>query len=300
MKKEKAVLVNWGLLLLLGLIWGSSFILIKRGLEGLTAMQVAAGRIAIAMLALLPLAIKHLPKVPRDKWWAILGVGLFGSGIPPFMFAIAQTHINSALTGIINATTPLFAFLLGLLFFGLSFHWLRLSGVLAGLAGSALLILLGTAAPGTATYGYGLLIVVATICYGTSVNLIGRYLKDVHPITISSVSFIMIGIPALLYLLSTDVLALLQHEAASRIALGYVAILAVVGTAYASIIFFLLTQRTSPLFASTVTYIIPMVALLWGIFDDEPITPYHLAGMALILAGVYLSSNRAMRWWQRQ
>lgn len=299
MKKPSANAANWGMLVLLGLIWGSSFILIKKGLVGLSAIQVACLRIVISMIALSPLLLKHLSKVPKDKWLAIFGVGFFGSGVPPFMFALAQTRIDSGLTGIINATTPLFAFLLGILFFGLVFQWIKLAGVVMGLAGSAVLILLGTGGVDLSTYGYGALILVATIGYGTSANIIGRYLKSVNPLTISAVSFLMIGIPALAILLSTDFIPRLSAQPEARVSLGYVAILGVIGTGYASVIFFFLTQRTNALFASTVTYLIPIVALLWGAVVGEIITPWHFVGMVLILLGVYLSSNRAAKLWQR-
>lgn len=287
------------MLLLLGCIWGSSFILIKQGLVGLSAIQVACLRIIISMLALSPLLIRHLPKVPKGKWLAIFGVGVFGSGIPPFMFALAQTKLDSALTGIINATTPLFTLLLGVAIFGLVLQWMKIAGVIVGLAGSAVLILLGSGQIDTTALGYGSLILVATLGYGTSINIIGRYLNTLNPLTISAVSFLLIGIPALALLLSTDFIARISTSTAAQQSLGYVAILGVLGTGYASVIFFYLTQRTNALFASTVTYLIPIVALLWGLLIGEIITVYHFIGMALILLGVYLSSNHALKLQQR-
>lgn len=287
------------MLLLLGCIWGSSFILIKQGLIGLSAIQVACLRIIISMLALSPLLVRHLPKVPKGKWLAIFGVGLFGSGIPPFMFALAQTKLDSALTGIINATTPLFTLLLGVAIFGLVLQWMKIAGVIVGLAGSAVLILLGSGQIDTSALGYGGLILIATLGYGTSINIIGRYLNTLNPLTISAVSFLLIGIPALAVLLSTDFIARISTSTAAQQSLGYVAILGVLGTGYASVIFFYLTQRTNALFASTVTYLIPIVALLWGLLINEVITVYHYIGMALILLGVYLSSNHALKLQQR-
>lgn len=290
---------NWLLLFLLAAIWGSSFILIKKGLLGLPPVQLACLRISLAALALLPWAIFHIKRVPSKSWWPIILVGLFGSGIPPFMFAFAQTHVPSALTGIINATVPLFAFTIGIAFFGVAFHWLKGLGVLSGLAGSAMLIFYGTPDVSLEFIQYGLLILVATICYGTSVNIIGKYLKEVHPLTITSVSFLAIGVPAIAYLLTTDLISQLSQSAQTRESFGFIAILAVVGTAFANFLFFNLTQRTTALFASTVTYLIPIVALFWGLGDGEPIGPLHVVGMILILAGVYLSSNRALKLMQR-
>ena len=287
------------MLFVLAAIWGSSFILIKYGLLGLDPIQVALVRISLATLSLAPVAVFHLKRVPRKSWLPIAFVGLFGSGIPPFMFAIAQTHVPSALTGIINATTPLFAFVIGIWFFGVAFHWLKGLGVLTGLAGSAILILYGTAGVSLEFIQYGLMILVATVCYGTSVNIIGKYLKEVPPLTITSVSFLIIGIPAIGLLFTTDIVARLESSAVAKESFGYVAILAVIGTALANFIFFNLAQRTTALFASTVTYLIPIVALIWGFRDGEPIGLLHVLGMILILAGVYLSSNRALRLMQR-
>lgn len=293
MSQRNPVVVNWGILLLLSLIWGSSFFLIKKGLIGLSPMELAGSRIVISMMALLPVLLFQLKKIPRDKVKYILGVGIFGSGIPPFLFAFAQTRIESALSGIINATTPLFAFVLGVLFFQVVFSGLKLTGVLMGLAGSALLILFGSDNPSPDTYRYGVLILVATLCYGTSVNIIGRHLREVNALVITSLSFFLIGIPTLLYLLFSGVPTKVMADPVAQTALGYVAILAIVGTASANILFFYLTQRTSAIFASTVTYLMPVVALGWGAVDGEAVTPYHLVGLLLILIGVYLSSNRA-------
>lgn len=290
---------NWLMLFLLAAIWGSSFILIKRGLEGLSPVEVALARISIATLSMSPFAFLHLKKVPRQSWIPIALVGLFGSGIPPFLFAIAQTHVPSALTGIINATTPLFAFVIGIAFFGVIFHWLKGLGVLSGLIGSAILILYGTQGVSIEFIQYGLLILAATICYGTSVNIIGRYLKEVRPLTITSVSFLIIGIPAICFLFTTDIVSRLSESPVARESFGFVAILAVMGTAFANFIFFNLTQRTSALFASTVTYLIPIVAMMWGFGDGEAIGVLHILGMILILVGVYLSSNRALKLMQR-
>lgn len=290
---ERDAALNWAVLSLLALIWGTSFILMKKGLLGLSAMQVAALRISISMLALSPLLIRYLGRVPRNKVLPIFWVGLFGSGLPPFLFAIAQTRIDSALAGIMNAATPLFAFVIGIAFFAVGFHWLKLTGVLTGLAGAMVLVLYGSPNPSLESYSYGSLVLLATLCYGTSVNIIGRHLRDVNPLAITSVSFLMLGIPAIVFLFTTDFTARISASAISRESLGYVAILAVMGTATANILFFWLTQRTTALFASTVTYLIPIVALLWGVLDGEHIGAMHLLGMVLVLLGVYLSGSRA-------
>lgn len=262
-------------------------------------MQMGTLRIAISMLALLPLALFHLKKVPKNRWWHLFISGMVGNFIPAIVFALAQTRVDSALTGIINSTTPLFAFLIGMLFFSTFFSWLKLSGVLLGLTGTTILILYGQANPDLGDYRFALLILVATICYGTNLNFIKKYLQDIHPLTISSISFMLVGLLALGYLFTTDFITRIQESTVSQASLGYIAILAVIGTALASILFFWLTQQTDALFASTVTYLIPIVAIIWGLMDGEVFGVYHIIGMLLILGGVYLAGKRGDRFMQR-
>lgn len=299
MTTRNPAIVNWGILLVLSLIWGSSFFLIKRGLTGLTPVELAAFRIVISMVTLLPVLAWQWKHIPRNKVKYILGVGLFGSGIPAFLFAFAQTRIDSALSGIMNATTPLFAFVLGVLFFQVVFSGLKLTGVLLGLVGSAILIIFGTKNPSLDTYQYAVLILIATLGYGTSVNIIGRYLKEVSALIITSLSFLIIGIPTLLFLLLSGTIQKVSGDPVAQSALGYIVILAILGTVIANVLFFYLTQRTSAIFASTVTYLMPVVAVGWGVVDGETVTSYHFIGLLLILAGVYLSSNRAGQLIQR-
>ncbi len=299
MTTRNPAIINWGILLVLSLIWGSSFFLIKRGLTGLTPVELAAFRIVISMVTLLPVLLWQWKHIPRNKVKYILGVGLFGSGIPAFLFAFAQTRIDSALSGIMNATTPLFAFVLGVLFFQVVFSSLKLTGVLLGLAGSAILIIFGTKNPSLDTYQYAVLILMATLGYGTSVNIIGRYLKEVNALIITSLSFFIIGLPTLLFLLVSGTLQKVSSDPVAQSALGYIVILAILGTVIANVLFFYLTQRTSAIFASTVTYLMPVVAVGWGVVDGETVTSYHFIGLLLILAGVYLSSNRAGQLIQR-
>lgn len=292
MNKLSPAITNWLLLSVLALIWGSSFILIKRGLEGFSPMQMASIRISLSFLTVLPIAIFQLRKTTRHERWYIFLVGLFGSGIPPFIYAFAQTRVDSGIAGVINSTTPLFAFILGILFFGIVFKIPKFLGVLLGLVGTALLILYGAKTPSLETYGYTALILAATICYGLSVNLIKHYLQNVPAIAITSISFFLIGLPVLVYLQFTDFWQLIASSPVSRSSFGYIAILSLLGTASANFLFFNLTQRTTALFASTVTYLIPIVAILWGVLDGESIGWVHIVSMMLILIGVYLSSGR--------
>lgn len=299
MNRLNANWINWGLLLILGLIWGSSFILIDKGLEGFTPYQMASLRIAISFITISPFIYRHLRIIKSNKILPVLAAALLGNAIPPFLFGIAQTRIESAMTGIINSTTPLFAFIMGILFFGILFNWIKFIGILIGFAGAVFLIAYGAPDTSFESIQYGSLILLATLCYGTSVNVIKKYLQDVHPVTITAVSFSMIGIPAIIYLMLSDFPHRMVTSEISRASFGYISILSVAGTVIASILFYWLTQRTTALFASTVTYLIPIVALMWGFLFNESLSYLHILGMITILGGVYLSTNHAQQFIQR-
>ncbi len=273
----------------LGLVWGSSFILIKKGLEVYDPLQVAALRLTISALSFLPILTLQLRRVDWSRWPYLLAVGLFGSGIPAFMFAFAQTEISSSVTGILNSLTPLFTLVLGILLFRAELIWMKVTGVLVGLAGAVLLIILGQGIAIEGNVWFSLFAIVGTICYGLNANIVGAFLRDVPALAISAASFVMVGLPALFYLVTTDFFAVLTREPGAGLALAYIATLAVVGTVVASIVFFQLIKWTNAVFSSTVAYLIPLVALTWGFIDGEPMTAYHFVGMGLILGGVYLS-----------
>lgn len=279
---------SWAVLIVLSIIWGTSYILIKKGLEVYSYQQLATLRLSISALAFLPILVHRLRRVDWSRWKHLLVVGLTGTAIPAFMFSLAQTQISSSVAGVLNSLTPLFTLLLGVLLFGFSAHWAKAMGVLVGLGGAAMLILMGKQAGIQGNPWYGLLVVAGAICYAASSNVVGAYLRDMSSVTISAVAFVMVGLPALVFLFSTDFVQVLGREEGAWRALGYVAILALFGTVLASIIFFKLVQWTTPVFASMISYLVPIVALSWGAFDGEPITLVHFLGMGLILSGVYL------------
>ena len=280
----------YGTLALLSLVWGASFVLIKRGLDSFDNIEVAFIRISISGLAFLPLLIAQWKKIDWSYWKPFLVVGLSGTAIPAFLFATAQTEISSSVTGILNSLVPLFTFVLGILFFGGKFAWVRLIGVLLGLSGAVLLILLGNQAGMQGNMWYAGLVVLATVCYATSSNTVATYLQGVSSLLISCVSFAMVGLPGVILLLTTtNFVHDLQTVPGAWESLGYLAILALVGTVSASILFFKLVQSTSALFASSVTYLVPIVAIFWGFLDGEPITWMHFLAMGVVLLGVYLS-----------
>ena len=279
----------WGVLLVLSLIWGTSYILIKKSLVVFSPYQVACLRLTISALAFLPILLAQWKKVDWKKWPYLFLVGLTGTAIPSFLFPEAQTYVSSSVAGILNSLTPLFTLVLGILFYRTSFVLGKLIGVLIGLGGAIFLVVFGNGNIYEANIWYSLLIVFATICYATSSNTVGFYLKDTNALLISTVSFVLVGIPGFILLLGTNFAKVIQTHEQGWQALGYVSFLALFSTVLASIVFFQLIKWTSPLFSTMVSYLVPLVAVLWGILDGEVLTFFHLIGMVLIFVGVYLS-----------
>jgi drug/metabolite transporter (DMT)-like permease len=279
---------NWLTLLLVGSIWGSSFILMKKGLVHFTDTQVGAMRIGFAWLVTMPFLIPKLHGVTRREWWILLSVGLFGNGIPAFLFTAAQRHIDSSLAGMINSLVPVLTVLIGIIAFRLSVHRMQLLGLGTGLLGA--LVLIGPesiSGPGA----YGLLVVGASTCYAINLNVVRRYLQTMPTMTITAGAFLWVGPACIFYLLLTD---FPQRMTQSEVlpAFAGIVFLAVVGTAYAVLLFNRLIQDAGPVFASMVTYVVPVVALLWGMMDGEQPRVTQLFGAMLVLTGVYLANRR--------
>ncbi|MEN0049224.1 MAG: DMT family transporter [Bacteroidota bacterium] len=284
-------LQDWLFLVLLAFIWGSSFIIMKKALLIFSSEQVAALRIFIAALSVLPLLPYSWKRFNKKDYKIIALIAIVGSGIPPFFFTLAQTQISSALTGLLNTLTPLFTFLIGLLFFGILFQTKKLVGVLLGMLGGIFLIFFSEPSGDSANNLFGIFVLLATLCYATNTNTIKNYAQNISPIVLNVIGFLFIGPPAGVFVFSTDFLERMQLPDAWS-TLGLVAILAIVGTAIANMLFFKLTQRTSALFASTVTYLIPLVAIFWGFLDGENIDWTYPVGLSFIFFGVYLTSRK--------
>ena len=284
---------QWVTLLFLSLIWGSSFILMKKGLRSYSHDQVAAFRIFISFIAFLPIGLKNLKKVNKDNIYSLLIVGFIGSAIPAFLFTKAQTRIDSSLAGMLNSITPLFTLIIGLLFYKSTAKLINAFGIFLGLIGALGLIIYtsnGDNILDNINY-YGFFVIVATICYGINVNQVKYKIKKLSGLELTSIAFMFVGPFAGLYLLFTDFsFALSTND--YMLNLGYIAILAVIGTVMALVIFNTLIQYTSALFGASVTYIIPIFAILWGIFDGEKITVMQFLWIGLIFTGVYLVNKR--------
>ncbi len=283
--------LKWGYLFLLSLVWGSSFILIKKGLVGLSAIQVGSLRIIFAALFLLLIGFRSLSKIPKGRWKFIGLTSLLGTFFPAFLFALAQTEIDSSVSSILNSLTPLNTLLLGVLFFGVDFQKRQISGVVIGLIGSLLLVFNGAVNHPGQNYYYAILVLIASICYAVNVNLIKRFLSDLDPISITTGNFLFLIFPALVILYFTGFYDIIAVEKVQT-SVFFIMILGVLGTGIANILFFKLIQISSPVFATSVTYLIPVVAFFWGLLDHEVLTPIQFLGAFVILVGVYLSARK--------
>ena len=284
---------QWLTLLFLSFIWGSSFILMKKGLRSYTHDQVAAFRLFISFLAFLPWGLKNLKKIKKDNIVSLLIVGFIGSAIPAFLFTKAQTQVDSALAGMLNSITPLFTLIIGLIFYKSTAKTINAIGIIMGLIGASGLIFKGTGNENILNQInlYGLFIVVATICYGINVNQVKYKIKNLNGLELTSMAFMFVGPFAGIYLLFSDFSESI-NSTTYLLDLGHIAILAVIGTMLALVIFNTLIQYTSALFGSSVTYVIPIFAIMWGIFDGEKITVWQFLWIGLIFIGIYLVNKR--------
>lgn len=283
--------LKWVYLGILSLVWGSSFILIKKGLIGLTALQLGSLRIIFAAFFLLIIGFKSLEKITKHQWKFIAMTSLFGTFIPAYLFAIAQTQIDSSVSSILNSLTPLNTLIIGSFAFGLQFKKNQIFGVLIGLVGCALLILNGAIHHPEQNYYYAILVLIASICYATNVNLIKRHLHDLAPLSITTGNFLVLLLPASIILFVSGFFDVV-HVASIQKSVLFIMILGVVGTGIANILFFKLIQMSSPVFATSVTYLIPVVAFFWGLLDNEMLSPVQFIGAFIILIGVYLSAKK--------
>ena len=280
---------DWLILVFLSIVWGSSFILIKESLNYFTAYQVGALRILISSVAFIPIVFRHRNSIKWKKWFPFLMVGLFGSGIPSFLFPMAQVKLSSTVAGILNTLTPLWTLLIGVFLFGTLVKGRKILGVIIGLTGAVLLIILGEKITLDQTLKYGIFIILATVCYGTSVNIVASSFKNTKSIIVSSLSFTLLLPFAISAFFLSDTQIAIQTTPGVWKGILFVSILSLLGTFLSSILFYKMVQRTNALFGSSVTYMIPIVSTMWGIWDGENIGIYHFIGALMIIFGVFLS-----------
>ncbi len=281
----------WPLFVLLAIVWGSSFILMKYGLQSFSYSQIGMIRVSFAFWFTFIIAFRRLRFLRKKDIGPLLVVGLCGNAIPYMLFPLAVTKLDSGLVGILNSLVPLFTLIIGVVFYKAKVGIPSVVGILIGLAGAVWLLIPGVEIDPTKLQ-YGALPILATVCYAISINTLSTRLRHLDSLTITVLSLLFVGIPSTIYVFSTDFVSIMQTGDKAWTSLGYVAILGIVSSSLAVIIFNYLIKNTDPLFASSVTYLIPLVALIWGLVDGENIGIDHVFGMGAILLGVYVVNAR--------
>lgn len=286
-------LLNWLIFIALSIIWGSSFVLMKEGLVSLSPYQVASLRIVFSGVVLLPTALKFFRHVPKDKIFIIFLSGLLGSLLPAYLFCIAEEGIDSALAGTLNSLTPIFVIITGALIFKSKTSANKVLGIIVSFTGSILLLLSKGHMQENQNLLYISYVVLATIFYGINVNMVHRYLHNIGSLQIAAVALTLNAVPALIVLAATGYFSLPLTEKGVLLSTGAAAVLGIMGTAVASVIFYMLVKRAGAVFASMVTYGIPVVAIIWGVIYKEDVGWKQVLCLALILAGVYVANRKA-------
>jgi len=284
--------LNWSIFILLSVIWGSSFIMMKEGLLHLTAFQVASLRIVFSGIVLLPFAIKHFKQVPKNKLGVVFMSGALGSLLPAYLFCIAEIGIDSALAGTLNSLTPIFVIITGALFFSSKTSGNKILGIFIAFTGSVLLLFSKGHMPENQNLLYVCFIVLATIFYGFNVNMVHKYLPNIGSLQIAAVALTLNAIPALVVLVLTGYFSLPLTDPGILYSTGHAALLGVFGTAIASVIFYVLIKRAGAVFSSMVTYGIPVIANFWGMMYKEEVGWIQFGCLLVILTGVYLANRR--------
>ncbi len=279
---------KWFYLILLSIVWGSSFILMKKALLGVTPIQLGALRMIFTAVFLLLVGFHSIKKIKKKHWLYIVYTAILGTFIPGFLFAFAVKGIDSSIVSILNSFTPFNTLVFGAIVFGFSFRKGQLIGILIGLIGTLILILKGADLNPNQNYWYALLIIFASVGYAFNVNIVKKYLYDLDALAITTGNFLLLIIPASIVLGFTDFFSTFETNEVGLTSLGYIAILSVVGTGIAKTMFNKLVHISTPVFSSSVTYLIPIVAIIWGVLDGEKLSFIQLFAGVIILFGVYL------------
>jgi drug/metabolite transporter (DMT)-like permease len=282
-------LINWLLFTALSFLWGSSFILMKFSLEHFSAYQVASLRIVSAGIVLLPFAIRFFRLIPKNKLPFVFLSGMLGNLLPAFLFCMAEVGISSTLAGMLNSLTPIFTILIGTVFYNVHVTSNKILGILTAFTGSVLLLLSKGVSSNQDVF-YVLFVILATICYGLNVNMVNKHLKGTPSLHIAAVGLALNAIPALAVLIFTGFFSEIHSSPPFFKALGAAAILGIGGTAIASVLFYKLMKSAGLVFSSMVTYCMPVVAIMWGLYFNEPVGWKQLACLVLILAGVFVAN----------
>ena len=281
---------RWAYLIILSIIWGSSFILMKKALINLSPVQVGALRIIFTAITLFIIGFKQISSISKKQWYYIFLTAVLGTFFPAFLFAFAVKNIDSSITSILNSLTPLNTLIIGAVFYGFPFLRKQFLGIIIGLIGALFLILKGAEINPDQNYFYALFIVIASIGYAFNVNILKKYLNDLNALAITTGNFLILFFPALIILWKTDFIHI-ETIQNTKESLYYLILLSIFGTAMAKTLFNRLVQISSPIFSSSVTYLIPIIAIFWGLLDGEKLHISQLFAGVLILIGVYLTNK---------
>jgi len=284
--------LRWVYLIILSIIWGSSFILIKKSLIGLTPIQVGALRILITAFVLLVVGFKEIITIKKKHWYYIFLTAVLGTFFPAFLFAYAIKGIDSSIASILNSLTPLNTLIIGALLFGFAFKKYQLVGVLVGLIGTTVLIFKGSVLNPDQNYWYAFFPILSSIGYAFNVNILKKHLSDLSALSVTLGNFVILIIPTTLVLWYSGFFETFEYTEVTRLSLIYIVILAVFGTAFAKTLFNRLVQISSPIFSASVTYLIPIVAVFWGVLDGEKLSILQILAGFMILLGVYLTNRK--------
>ncbi|NML58276.1 DMT family transporter [Chryseobacterium cheonjiense] len=278
---------KWILLILLSMIWGSSFILIKKSLEHFSPYQVGALRVLIAGIILMPIAISKYKLFPRKHLKWLLLAAFTGNFIPMFLFPIAETEVSSSIAGIVNSMMPIFVIIVGALVWKFGTTRRQITGTLISFTGVCLLAFGGDAESGTFKLIPILLLLMATLCYAISTTTVKSKLMEISSTVLSAFVFaFVLFLPSVIALTFTGFFSTFSLDKDHLTGLMFVSLLSIFGTGLAMMMNYRLLKVSSPLFASTVTLLMPIVAIIWGILDGEKLTALQFAGAGVIIAGL--------------
>jgi len=288
---NKPQTLDWVLLLVLTVFWGISFFFIKKGAEVFSPYQVGALRMSITAIFLMPILFFKKFNTGSGSIWAVIAVGVLGTGVPSVLFPFAMQPnggISSSMGAIFNTLVPLFAFILAVIFLKQKVTLWKVLGLICGSVGVILLV----SDSSLEFTKLGFFAIIGSFCYGISVTILKKYLQNYNPVRISAMSVLFLLPLALAYIFYSNAFEVVTQHPNGWQGLGYIAFLGIVSTGIANIIFFTLVQRTNTVFATTVTYMIPIVAIVVGFFDGEPVSYLLFGGLALILGAVYLVGRK--------
>ncbi|WP_237702580.1 DMT family transporter [Bizionia argentinensis] len=273
---------------ILALTWGSSFILIKKTLVAFSPYEIGAIRVAVSGIILAFLGVPAIRKMPLKTLFWVAVAGFFGNFSPMFLFPIAQQKVSSSLAGILDSLVPIFVLIFGFFFFGIRSKLSQVLGAIIGFIGAASLIFFSEANTEGSQFWYAMLIVLAGGSYAMNALVIKEKIPGLTSIDLTAAVFTFWAVPSLVILYFTGIFENFEMTPERSEALGYLSFLTIFGTAIAMLLYYKLIQNTTPVFASSVSYLLPVVAVIWGVLDGEKFSFWYILGGLLILIGIYL------------